>query len=188
VLGADCAYSADGQRIIAAAVLWDVALGRVVETASAVLPVQAPYIPGFLSFREAPAVIKAVRKIRTAWDCLLLDGHGLAHPRRCGIATFVGVLLDRPAAGIAKSVLVGRHDEPGAARGSHSPLVHRGEVVGAALRTRDGVSCVFVSVGHRMDLAGVVATALACGGGYRLPEPTRQADRLVAALRSGSGR
>ena len=143
-------------------------------------PVTFPYVPGLLSFREAPALLAVLRTVRSEPDALLLDGHGLAHPRRFGIACHVGVLVDRPTAGCAKSRLCGEHAEPGARRGARRPLRDRGERIGTVLRTRDDTRPVFASVGHRIDLPGAEALILASGAGYRLPEPTRRADRLVA--------
>jgi deoxyribonuclease V len=142
--------------------------------------VSFPYVPGLLSFREAPALLAVLRSLRSEPDALLLDGHGFAHPRRFGIACHVGVIVDRPTAGCAKSRLVGVHPEPGQRRGARRALVHRGERIGTVLRTRDGTRPVFASIGHRIDLASAEALILATGAGYRLPEPTRLADRLVA--------
>lgn len=183
VAGVDCAFSRDGAQCIAAAVVWDRDDARVVEQRIARRPLHFPYVPGLLSFREAPAVLAALRALRTTPDALLVDGQGLAHPRRFGIACHVGVLCDLPTAGVAKSVLVGSFREPAARRGSRSALRDRGERVGTALRTRDGVRAVFVSVGHRLDLRAAERLVLACGGGFRLPEPTRRADRAVAAAK-----
>lgn len=179
VAGVDAAFSADGSSVIAGAVAWDVEARCVIEEVVVRRRVTFPYVPGLLSFREAPALIAALRRLRTAYDVILLDGQGLAHPRRFGLACHVGVLLDRPAIGCAKSLLVGEHAEPARRAGSRRPLVHDGEVVGAALRTRDGVKPVYVSVGHRIDLEEAVRVVLACRSGFRLPAPTRLADALV---------
>jgi deoxyribonuclease V len=143
-------------------------------------PVRYPYIPGLLSFREAPAVIAALQSLPEPPDLVMVDGQGRAHPRRFGIACHLGLLLDRPALGCAKSVLVGRYDEPPPEAGAWTPLVHQREVVGAAVRTRAGVKPVFVSVGHRVGLETAVALVLACTRGLRLPEPTRLADQLAS--------
>lgn len=186
VAGVDCAFPRDGRTCLAAAVVWDVADARVVEERIARRPLHFPYVPGLLSFREVPAVLAALRALRTPPDAILVDGQGLAHPRRFGIACHVGVLCDLPCAGVAKSVLVGEYAEPGTRRGARSALRHRGERVGTALRTRDGVRPVFVSVGHRLDLPSAEALVLACGAGFRLPEPTRRADRAVAAAKRRS--
>lgn len=152
---------------------------EVVETAVAVRAIPFPYVPGLLSFREAPAVLDALAKLRTRPDVLIFDGQGLAHPRRLGLASHLGVYLDVPSVGCAKSRLVGRYEEPGPNMGDRAPLVDRGEVVGVALRTKPRTNPLFVSVGHKVDLETAVALVLACLRGYRLPEPTRLADRLA---------
>ena len=183
VVGVDLAFLDDGKRCVAGAVLWDVDQGRVVEEQTAVQPVRFPYVPGLLSFREAPAVLAVLRKLRGEPDVIMLDGQGLAHPRRFGLACHVGLLSDRPAIGCAKSRLVGTHREPKSERGSRTALVDRHERIGAVLRTRDRINPIYVSVGHRMDLPGAIDLALACGDGYRIPAPTRLADRLVARFK-----
>ena len=140
-----------------------------------------PYVPGLLSFRESPVLIQALAKLRAPPDLLLVDGQGLAHPRRFGLACHLGLLADVPTVGVGKSRLVGTHGPVGEARGEWAPLVHRGEEIGAAVRTRTGVSPVFVSVGHRLSLRSAIAWVLACGGRYRVPEPTRLAHHAAAA-------
>ena len=181
VAGIDAAFSPDGRFCIAGAVVWDRQAGEVVETRVARRRLDFPYVPGLLSFREAPAVIAALRKLRSEPQALVCDGHGVAHPRRFGLACHIGVLAGKPTLGCAKNRLVGRHREPGGRRGARAALIDRGELLGAVLRTRDGVRPVFVSVGHRADLDSAVKIVLACCVGFRLPEPTRLADRLVAA-------
>lgn len=186
VAGCDLAFTVDGMACIAGVVLWDRRAGTVVEERLALRPVRFPYVPGLLSFREAPALLAALRGLRGEPDALLCDGHGLAHPRRFGLACHLGLILDRPTVGCAKSRLIGEHAEPGAGRGSSRPLHDGGEVVGRVVRTRDRVRPVYVSVGHRIDLGSAVKLVLDCGRGLRLPEPVRLADRLVArARRSG---
>lgn len=182
VAGLDAAYAAD--RCLAAVVVWDLAAegGRVVETTTAVLAPVTRYRSGLLSFREAPALLAALCKLEQPPDALLCDGHGLAHPRRFGLACHLGLLTGLPAVGCAKSVLVGGFEEPGTKRGLFSPLVEGGETIGAVLRTRSGVKPVFVSVGHRIGLDGALSLVLACGGGFRLPEPLRRADQLASGL------
>jgi deoxyribonuclease V len=138
------------------------------------------YRPGFLSFRESPVILAALEKLESEPDLIMVDGQGLAHPRRLGIASHLGLLLDRPAIGCAKSILLGTCQPPAAEVGSFSYLEDRGEVIGAALRTRDGAQPVYVSIGHRIDLTGAIAWTLKCCRGYRLPEPTRLA-HLAAA-------
>jgi deoxyribonuclease V len=154
-----------------------------IESAIAVRPVEFPYVPGLLGFRELPSILDAYEKLRGEVDLLMVDGHGLAHPRRFGIACHLGVELDRPAIGCAKSLLVGEYREPALRRGSSTQLRHRGEVIGRVLRTRDGVRPVFVSIGHRIDLDTATRIVLRCGRGYRLPEPTRAADRAAGRIR-----
>lgn len=143
-------------------------------------------MPGLLSFRELPALLAALARVRTHYDAVLCDGQGIAHPRRFGLACHVGVALDVPAVGCAKSRLVGEYTPPGHDRGTRSALVDRGDVVGTVLRTRDGVAPVFVSIGHRIDLEHAVRLVLACHEGFRLPAPTRRADRLVGACARGA--
>ncbi len=156
-----------------------------IERVSAHVPLRFPYVPGLLSFREIPALLAAFAKLRHAPDLIFCDGQGYAHPRRLGIASHLGLLLDRPTIGVAKSVLIGKYREPGARAGSSSPLVDEksGEVIGAALRTRQGAQPVFVSLGHRISLKTAVRLTLAVCDGYRLPRPTRDADRWVGMAR-----
>jgi deoxyribonuclease V len=154
---------------------------QVIESAVAARPVTFPYVPGLLSFREGPAVLDALDKLKSPPDLLIFDGHGLAHPRRFGLACHLGLLVDIPAIGCAKSRLCGQYEEPGPHRGDTMPLIDKGEVVGAAVRTRAGVKPVFVSIGHRVDLPTSIHYVLACCRGYRLPETTRWAHRLAGA-------
>ena len=183
VAGLDAAFPKGGRECVAAAVAWSVRERRVLEERVARRPLTFPYVPGLLSFREAPAVLAALSELTTPVDALLCDGQGLAHPRRFGLACHLGILTGIPAVGCAKSVLVGEHGDLGPARGARVPLEHREERVGTVLRTRDGVRPVFVSIGHRMDLPAAEALVLACAIGFRLPEPVRRADRLVSQAR-----
>lgn len=185
VAGADAAFSADGRHCIAGVVIWDVRERRAIESRVAIEELQFPYVPGLLTFREAPALLAAIRRLDRTPDAFLFDGQGFAHPRRFGLASHMGVLIDLPAAGCGKSRLIGEHREPGDRRGCRRPLRHDGERIGTVLRTRDGVRPVYVSVGHRMSLDQCVRLVLRCGNGYRLPEPTRLADRLVARVKRG---
>ena len=146
-----------------------------------------PYVPGLLSFREVPVLLKVLRRVATPVQGVLCDGHGIAHPRRLGLASHLGVIVGLPTVGCAKSRLCGTHDEPGTKRGSMTPLTDYGERIGSVLRTRDGVRPVYVSPGHLTDFETSIVWVLACGGGFRLPEPVRLADRLVAAYKA-SGR
>jgi len=154
-----------------------------VERQTSVRPLSFPYVPGLLAFREAPVLLEAFERLRSEPDVLMFDAHGLAHPRRMGLACHLGLVLDRPSIGCAKSVLVGSHAELPPQAGAHVPLVHKGETVGAAVRTRDRVKPVYVSVGHRVSLPTAVELTLRCCDGYRVPKPTREADRIVRQLR-----
>ena len=183
VAGVDCAFG--DAHVFAMAVVWDVERRAVVETRALRRALQFPYVPGLLSFREAPALVAVLRRVATAFDAVLCDGQGLAHPRRMGLACHLGVLLNKTTVGCAKSRLVGTYVEPGSERGAHSELLHRGERVGSVLRTRAGVKPLFVSPGHCCDQRGAVDLVLRCGGGYRLPEPVRLADRGVAEFKRG---
>jgi deoxyribonuclease V len=148
-------------------------------------PLTFPYVPGLLAFREIPSVAGALEKVEAPVDAVVFDAQGLAHPRRMGLASHMGLFVDVPAIGCAKSRLVGEHDEPGKEKGSAADLLHRGEVVGRVLRTRTDVSPVYVSVGNRIDLESAVELVLACCPKYRLPETTRQAHKTANELRVG---
>jgi deoxyribonuclease V len=179
----DVSYDKRSPWLFAAIVLMRLPGFQVIETAGVRAQARFPYIPGLLSFRESPAGLEAWEKLHTRPDCLICDGHGYAHPRRFGFACHFGLLVDLPTIGFAKSVLVGRFDPPGVARGSVTDLVDAGELIGAAVRTREDAEPVFVSVGHRISLERAVATILACTAGYRIPEPARRAHVLVNRLR-----
>ncbi len=157
---------------------------QLIEHVVAERPLTLPYIPGLLSFREVPVLLDALAQIESAPDLLLVDGQGYAHPRRVGNATHIGILLDRPTIGCAKSRLVGSHDEPGENRGAYTWLVDREETVGAVVRTRTRVKPMYISPGHRISFSSAIDLVLRCGGGYRLPEPTRLADRLASKHRT----
>jgi deoxyribonuclease V len=183
VAGADAAFSADKRTIYAAAVVYDRERRSIVDRAQAMQTAEVPYIPGFLSFREGPAVLDALGKLRHEFGVILFDGHGYAHPRRCGFALHLAVTLDRPGVGVAKSRLVGSYEPPAAESGSSTPLEDQGEEIGLVLRTRANVNPLFISVAHRVDLESARQLVLACCTRYRLPEPTRQADAEVAKLK-----
>ncbi len=185
VAGADISFNKFDPTIYAAVVVLRLPSLAVVEEVGVVGETRFPYVPGLLSFRESPSVLEAWAKLKTEPDAVMFDGQGLAHPRRVGIASHVGLLIDRPTLGCAKSVLVGKYEEPGAERGSWTPLVDKGETVGAALRTKTRVQPIYVSPGHLIDIEGAVELTLRCDGGYRQPEPTRRAHLLVNALRRG---
>jgi deoxyribonuclease V len=183
VAGVDIHYTAD--RAVAAAVVLGFPGLELEEEATASVPLSYPYVPGLLGFREGPAALAAVARLKVRPDVLMFDGQGIAHPRRCGIAAHIGVLLDLPAIGCAKTCLIGTFSDPGVQRGSFSYLRDRGTIIGAALRTRDRVAPVFVSVGHRVSLKHSLWMVLACCGGFRLPETTRRSDRLARAAAKG---
>ena len=154
----------------------------VVETA-----LRFPYVPGLLSFREAPVIIEAFERVRQTPDLLLVDGQGLAHPRRFGVACHLGVTLGLPTIGCAKSRLCGEHDAPSREAGSRAPLLDGGEVIGSVVRTRDGVAPVFVSIGHLIGLDEAVEWTLRCTRGYRIPEPLRQAHMAAGRHTTAEG-
>lgn len=176
VAGVDTHY--DVNRLWAAVVVLTFPDLVIVESALINRPLTFPYVPGLLSFREAPATLELLDQLSAKPDLLLVDGHGLAHPRRFGLACHLGVLADVPTIGVAKSRLIGTYQEPGIERGAWSELVDRGETIGAVLRTRRAVRPVFVSIGHRISLKTAIDLVLCCTGRFRLPEPIRLADIL----------
>lgn len=186
IAGADVSASRfdPARQVHAAVVLLDWPGLAVVARARASLPATAPYVPGFLAFREMPALLAAFAQLPARPDLVMVDGQGLAHPRRCGIASHLGVALDLPSIGVAKSRLVGTPEaEPGPARGERALLTDRGEVVGALLRTRPGARPLLVSIGHRLSLPSALAWVEATLRRHRLPEPTRLAHLEAAAAR-----
>ena len=187
VAGADLAFSPDDADCIAGVVVWDVKHRAIVEQCIARRAVHFPYVPGLLTFREAPALLAALKQLRCEPDVFMFDGQGYAHPRRFGLACHMGVLLNRPSLGCAKTILVGNCAAPQQSKGSTSPLMHNGECVGLAVRTRDDVKPVYISVGHLLSLDAALKITLACCTAYRLPEPTRLADKLVARERVRAG-
>ncbi len=178
VAGADCSYSKDGKDCTAAIVLWDLEREAVVETETSLSEVRFPYISGLFAFREAPAILQVLERLSVEPQLLICDGHGIAHPRRFGLASHVGVLAGIPAIGCAKRRLCGTFVEPDSARGSKSPLIDRNEIIGTVLRTRTGVRPVYVSVGHLIDLSTAERVILVCTPHSRLPEPLRLAHHL----------
>jgi deoxyribonuclease V len=179
VAGTDVGFPEKNTVLASVAVLSFPGL-EVLETAVSTQDCTFPYVPGLLTFREAPGLLSALESIRTVPDVLLCDGQGIAHQRRMGLAAHMGLLLDIPVLGCAKSVLCGTFDEPGKTRGSFSYMSDKGETVGAAVRTRDGVKPVYVSIGNRIDLATAVDTVLKCSPRYRIPRPLRLAHKLSA--------
>ncbi|GAA0667823.1 endonuclease V [Kitasatospora atroaurantiaca] len=180
VAGVDVAYDDERDVVVAAAVLLDQASLEVVEEATAVGRISFPYVPGLLAFRELPAVMDALASLHQTPDLVVCDGYGLAHPRRLGLASHLGVLTGLRTVGVAKTPFTFTYEQPGPERGAWAPLsdAETGEEVGRAVRTRPGVKPVFVSVGHRIGLDESVAVTLALAPTYRLPETTRRADSL----------
>ena len=178
IAGVDVSYAKDESLVAGAAVVLDAATLKLVDSATATRPVEFPYVPGLLAFREIPALLDALGALATAPDALVCDGYGLAHPRRFGLACQLGVLTDLPAFGVAKTAFIGQYEQPGPERGDWSELVDGGETVGRVLRTQRGVKPVFVSVGHRIGLDAAAELTLALAAEFRLPETTRQADQL----------
>lgn len=183
VAGADVSYDRGSPVLFAAVVVLDAQSLEVVESAGVRARAGFPYVPGYLSFREIPPLLEAFGRLRRRPDLVVCDGQGRAHPRRFGLACHLGVVLDLPSVGCAKSRLVGSHREVGARRGAHVALRDRGEVVGEVLRTRAGVKPVYVSVGHRVSLATARRTLLALAPRWRLPEPIRAAHAEVNRMR-----
>ncbi len=178
IAGIDASYQSKTGQARAAIVVLSFPGLAVIEQAVATRPISFPYIPGLLSFREAPAVLEAMSTLRARPDLIMCDGQGYAHPRRLGLASHLGVYLDMPSVGCAKSRLIGSYDEPGPDQGSVSPLTDHDEVIGMVVRSKIGTRPLFVSSGHQVDLATAVEIVLQCLRGYRLPEPTRLADKL----------
>lgn len=156
---------------------------KLVESQTALIPTTFPYIPGFLSFREIPALLKAIEKLTIIPDLILCDGQGIAHPRRLGIASHLGVLMDIPTIGVAKSLLIGKHEEIALEKGNWKPLIDQEEIIGAVLRSRTNVKPIYVSIGHKISLLTALDYVMACLTKYRLPETTRWAVDILTALR-----
>lgn len=180
VAGVDMGFEAEGTISRAAVAVLSFPDLKLLESAIARRPTSFPYIPGFLSFREIPAVLDALEKISIIPDIILCDGQGIAHPRRFGIACHLGLIIDIPTIGVAKSLLIGKHQELPEQRGSWQPLVNRGETIGAVLRTRTGTKPLYVSSGYRISLTTAIDYVLRCTPKYRLPETTRIADKLAS--------
>jgi deoxyribonuclease V len=155
---------------------------NIVEVRVAEGKITLPYIPGLLSFRESPLILAACEKLDSLPDLVMIDGQGIAHPRRFGLASHVGLFLDLPTIGCAKSILCGQHRPVGGEVGSHAELLDNGELIGAALRTKSGVKPIYVSVGHKIDLASALRWVTNCCRGYRLPEPTRLAHLAAGGM------
>ncbi|UWX03544.1 deoxyribonuclease V [Pseudoxanthomonas sp. NC8] len=180
IAGFDVGFEDQGQTTRAAVVLLDASTLQPLESHLARTPTSMPYVPGLLSFRELPALLQALAALSRTPDLVMVDGKGIAHPRRLGIAAHFGVATGLPSIGVAKTLLSGHFDEPGPAPGDHSAIIHRGETVGHALRSKARCRPLIVSPGHRVSLPGALELVLRCLAGYRLPEPTRLADRLAS--------
>jgi deoxyribonuclease V len=185
IAGCDIAYHLTEPRLFAAVVVLKASDLSVVEEASAAREVTFPYVPGLLSFREIPALLACFADLRCTPDIAMLDGQGIAHPRRFGLACHLGLWLDRPCVGCAKSWLVGDYDPPGSKAGDAAPLLINGEEVGAVVRSAAGAKPVFVSPGHKIDVSGATAAVRATLSGYRHPAPTRAAHMAANRLRTG---
>lgn len=185
IAGADLSFDKGSDEVWAGIVVLSFPELQIVEERGLQTRAPFPYVPGLLSFREAPAVLEVWEQLEHKPDVLVLDGQGLAHPRRFGLACHLGLWLGIPTYGSAKTLFVGDFDNLGVERGSVAEMKHRGEVVGAAVRTKNKVTPVYVSVGNKMTLDDAVELTLACDGGYRVPEPTRRAHLFVNRLRCG---
>lgn len=185
IAGADVAYSAKNNRLVASVVVFSFPRLHTVEVVWSEGESTFPYIPGLLTFREAPILLKAFARLDHEPDVIFFDGQGIAHPRRIGLASHIGIILGLPAIGCAKSRLIGEYTEPGKNKGDKSPLKDKGIIIGMVLRTRTAVKPIFVSVGHKIDLDTAVTMVMACTGRYRLPEPTRKAHLSVTRLLKG---
>lgn len=181
IAGVDASYKDQGFAVIVVMTFPEL---EEIERVTAARESVFPYVPGLLSFREAPIVLDAFARLRTRPDLLMCDGQGIAHPRRLGLASHLGVYLDIPSIGCAKSRLTGKYEEPGPRMGDRSPLMSRDETIGMVVRTKPRTNPLFVSIGNKIDLPTAVEIVLACLRGYRLPEPTRIADKLSRSLRS----
>ena len=181
---AGCDSSFIGENILSVFVLLSWPELEILEKVYHYGEVELPYIPGFLAFRESPNLMKAYEKLQTKPDLIMVDGHGIAHPRRLGIASQLGVLLNKPTMGVAKKILAGKYEEPGPEKGNITPIIHQKEIVGNVLRTKEKVKPVFVSVGHLMDLENATEIALKTALKHKLPEPTRLADHYAEVFKS----
>lgn len=182
VAGVDVGFEENNTVTRAAIVVLDFETLEILETAVAHRPTSFPYVPGLLSFREVPCVLEAMLKLSAEPDLLLCDGQGIAHPRRFGIAAHLGLLLDLPAIGVGKSRLTGKHEDPTAEKGSHTPLMDKGEQIGTVLRTRTNVKPLYISPGHRVSVETAPKLVMKCVTKYKLPETTRHAHRLASSI------
>lgn len=183
IAGADVSYSKESGRFYAGVIVFELQTMQKIEEATASGKVDFPYIPGLLSFRESPILLRAFSKIKSGPDIVMLDAQGIAHPRGIGLASHIGLLLDKPSIGSAKTRLVGTFNEVGNEIGHYSQLLIENKTVGAVLRTKKNVKPVFVSLGHKIDLASSIDLVLKSCRGYRIPEPIRQSHNLVNKMR-----
>lgn len=185
IAGADIAFDNETNTAFAGIIILQYPLLEVVDEYTFEDQVSFPYMPGLLSFREAPILLRLFKKVSPAPDLILIDGQGIAHPRRLGLASHLGLYLNCPTIGCAKSRLTGSYQEPGFKKGSNSPLLDKqSEPIGSVLRTKDGCKPIFVSIGHQIDLDNAIHWTLNCTAGYRIPEPTRLAHNLVKKFKS----
>jgi deoxyribonuclease V len=185
IAGADISFNRYSSTVYAGIIVLSLPALEVVEQVGTVTQVHFPYVPGLLSFREIPPLLEAWKLLNVEPDVVMIDGHGIAHPRRFGIASHFGLVVERPTIGCGKSVLIGTFDMPEPHRGSWTAMRHHDEVIGAAVRTKNNVQPMYVSPGNLIDLNGSITLTLSCCTSYRLPEPTRRAHLLVNALRRG---
>ncbi len=185
IAGADVSYDKEIDRFYAGVVVFELQTMQKIEEVTASGKVGFPYIPGLLSFREAPILLRAFTKVKKIPDIIMLDAQGIAHPRGIGLASHIGLLLNKPSIGCAKTRLIGEYNNVGKKVGYYSQLTIKGKVVGVVLRTRKNVKPVFISPGHKIDLATSVDLVLKSCRGYKLPEPTRQAHNLVNKVKKG---
>jgi len=185
IAGADVSYDKEIDRFYAGVVVFELQTMQKIEEVTASGKVSFPYIPGLLSFRESPILLRAFSKVKKTPDIIILDAQGIAHPRGIGLASHIGLLLNKPSIGCAKTRLIGEYDNVGKEAGYYSQLTIKGKAVGVVLRTRKNVKPVFVSPGHKIDLATSIDLVLKSCRGYKLPEPTRQAHNLVNKVRKG---
>jgi deoxyribonuclease V len=188
IAGADIATSKDSPKAYAGVVVLSYPDLEVVEEQGIEDEIAFPYVPGLLTFREGPALMKVFAQLRREPDVIVFDGQGLAHPRGMGIATHMGLIFDKPTIGCAKSLLFGRYQEPDQAKGAWADLRDpQGQIIGAVVRSKNKTTPIFVSIGHRIDLPTAIHILLDCSRGFRIPEPTRLAHNLVTRLRRGDG-
>ena len=188
IAGADVSYSKGDDVFFSSVVVLEMPGMNIIEEATAESKMNFPYIPGLLSFREAPVLIKAFEKVESVPDAIIFDGQGIAHPRGVGLASHMGLILGLPSVGCAKKNLVGSYKPVGSEVGAYTPIVFKGDVVGAVLRTKRNVKPVFVSPGHKMDIPSAIEIVMKTCRGYKLPEPTRQAHLLVNKARTSRTR